>query len=118
MSIAWGEEHHWATAAAFAPAALEWVAASNGGDAARAATSTSPNVPLAEVLGVRETALAPFDEKWKTERPPGRGASSSTSAASTTRRPGTDLAAVHAGYAAVTHPRRHRTGRRAERGRS
>jgi 5'/3'-nucleotidase len=70
VSIAWGEQHEWATAAAFAPAALEWVVAGTEAPV-RVCNLNAPNLPLGEVRGVRETLLAPFDEHWKTEARPG-----------------------------------------------
>ena len=100
VSIAWGEQHEWATAAAFAPAALEWVVGS-AGTRARVCNLNAPNVPLAAVRGVRATALAPFDEHWKTEARPGEimldyvGREHEPA-------PGSDLEAVHAGFVSVT----------------
>jgi 5'-nucleotidase len=98
VSIAWGEDHHWATAAAFAPAALIWVSA---GDAARVCNVNAPNVPLAEVRGVRDTALAPFDESWKTDARPGEVVLEYVGRQHEPT-PGSDLAAVHDGYVSVT----------------
>ena len=100
VSIAWGEQHEWATAAAFAPAALEWVVAGAGAPA-RVCNLNAPNVPLSQVKGVRETVLAPFDENWQTEARPGEivleyvGREHEPS-------PGSDLEAVHSGYVSVT----------------
>ena len=98
VSIAWGDELHWATAAAFAPAALDWVTAGAG---ARVCNLNAPNVPLADVKGVRETALAPFDENWKTEARPGEVVLEYVGRQHDPA-PGSDLEAVHTGYVSVT----------------
>jgi 5'-nucleotidase len=98
VSVAWGEQHHWATAAAYAPAALEWVAS---GDRARVCNLNAPNVPLDEVKGVRDTILAPFDENWKTEARPGEIVLDYVGRQHEPA-PGSDLEAVHSGYVSVT----------------
>jgi 5'-nucleotidase len=101
VSIAWGEQHEWATAAAFAPAALDWVAAGGVGSSARVCNLNAPNVPLADVKGVRETVLAPFDENWKTEARPGEIVLEYVGREHEPA-PGSDLEAVHSGYVSVT----------------
>jgi len=98
VSVAWGEQHQWATAAAFAPAALEWVIAGRG---ARVCNLNAPNLPLDEVKGVRETVLAPFDENWKTDARPGEVVLEYVGREHEPA-PGSDLEAVHTGYVSVT----------------
>src|SRR5262249_37174410 len=98
VSVAWGEQHHWATAAAFAPAALDWVVAGND---ARVCNLNAPNVSLDEVKGVRETTLAPFDENWKTEARPGEIVLEYVGRQHEPA-PGSALEAVHSGYVSVT----------------
>lgn len=66
VSIAWAEHPRWATAAAFAPAALDWLVQVDG--PARVVNVNAPDLPLDEVRGVRSGTLAPFLEQWKTER--------------------------------------------------
>jgi 5'-nucleotidase len=100
VSIAWGEQHEWATAAAFAPAALEWVVA-GAGPPARVCNLNAPNVPLSQVKGVRETVLAPFDENWQTEARPGEIVLEYVGREHEPA-PGSDLEAVHSGYVSVT----------------
>ncbi len=100
VSIAWGEQHEWATAAAFAPAALEWVAAGDG-EIVRVCNLNAPNVPLADVKGVRDTVLAPFDEHWKAELHAGEVILDYVGREHEPA-PGSDLDAVHAGYVSVT----------------
>jgi len=99
VSIAWSEHPRWATAAAFAPAALEWLTGLAG--PARVVNVNVPDRPLDEVRGVRAGALAPFLEQWKAERVPGEihleyvGREHEPPA-------GSDLALVLDGYTSVT----------------
>ncbi|MGZ4690544.1 MAG: 5'/3'-nucleotidase SurE [Acidimicrobiia bacterium] len=63
VSIKWSETgYSWETAARIAVPALEWVGAGEG--APRILNLNVPNVPLDEVLGVREATLAPYGEFW------------------------------------------------------
>jgi 5'-nucleotidase len=54
VSMPWStdQEYHWDTAAAFAVAAVDWVAKTDGG-VPRVLNLNVPNLPIAEVLGVR-----------------------------------------------------------------
>lgn len=96
VSIGWGDEEQWDTAAAYAAAALGWVAGSGG-----VLNLNVPNLPLDEVLGVRPARLADFAERWSGTRRSGEvvlaydGHYHDPDA-------DTDLAVVRAGYAAVT----------------
>ena len=99
VSIGWGDDHHWETASALAPAALAWVAAAPG--AARVVNLNVPNVAAAELKGIQEATLAPFSEEWATSASPGEVRLEYVGRDNDPP-PGTDLAAVLAGYAAVT----------------
>jgi len=97
VSVAWAEQPRWATAGAFVPAALEWVA----GRTPCVVNLNVPDLPLAEVRGVRATVPQAFSERWTGERHPGEldlrfeGRTDEPAA-------GSDLAAAHDGYVAVT----------------
>jgi 5'-nucleotidase len=99
VSVAWSEHPRWATAAAFVPAALDWVVAL--GRPARTVNVNVPDLPLAEIRGVRDAQPAPFLERWKAEARPGEvlleylGREHEPPA-------GSDLAVVLDGYVAVT----------------
>lgn len=99
VSVAWSEHPRWATAAAFVPAALEWVRGLDG--PARACNVNVPDLPLDEVRGVRVGRLAPFLEQWTAEHRPGevlleyRGRDDGVP-------PDSDLALVLDGYTSVT----------------
>jgi 5'-nucleotidase len=63
VSIKWSETGYvWETAAEIAVHALDWVGAGDG--APRVLNLNVPNLPLDEVLGVREATLAPYGEFW------------------------------------------------------
>jgi 5'-nucleotidase len=98
VSVGWGEQEEWTTAAGLASCALPWLATASPGTALNL---NVPNVPAAEVLGVRPARLGPFNEVW----------SATTSAGELLLEyvghdhepePDTDLAIVRSGYAAVT----------------
>lgn len=99
VSIAWSEQPHWATAGALVPAALSWLRAC--GDTPRALNLNVPDVPLAELRGVAEGRPAPFLEEWNAAARPGEVLLEFVGRAGTPA-PGTDLACVLDGYAAVT----------------
>jgi 5'-nucleotidase len=98
VSIQFGEELHWGTAATLAVGAVRW--AGDVGDGG-VVNLNVPNLPLAQVRGVREGTLQPFNERWKAECPPGEllleyeGHEHPPA-------PGTDYALVQDGWAAVT----------------
>ncbi|MGQ0805018.1 MAG: 5'/3'-nucleotidase SurE [Actinomycetota bacterium] len=103
VSVQWNEDgdYLWETAATFGAAAVAWVTDPIGGP--RVLNLNVPNLPRAEVRGVRAARLAPYGTVW-------------TATADTTSGdlllefkgndvepdPDTDLALVRAGYAAVT----------------
>src|SRR4051812_37152332 len=63
VSIKWSETgYEWETPAHIAVPALEWAAGSTG--APRVLNLNVPNLPLDEVLGIREAELAPYGEFW------------------------------------------------------
>jgi 5'-nucleotidase len=63
VSTKWSETgYHWETAASLAVPALAWAAGDD--ERPRVLNLNVPNVPLDEVLGVREADLAPYGEFW------------------------------------------------------
>lgn len=98
VSIAWGEHQHWGTAAAVAVATLPFVLETTP---VRVLNVNVPNVTLGALRGVREARLAPFAERWEARATPGEVHLEYTGRASDPE-PDTDVALVHAGYAAVT----------------
>jgi 5'-nucleotidase len=62
VSIGWGEEEEYASAATVAAASLEWVSGLAG--PAQVLNLNVPNRPLDEIEGVREAELAAFSEDW------------------------------------------------------
>jgi 5'-nucleotidase len=103
VSLPWSTEHvyHWATAAAFAAAAVEWVAKPEGGTP-RVLNLNVPNVPLHEVNGVREAELAPHGEVWIASADTSAGDLKLEFKGRADAAPGTDVAVVGEGYVAVT----------------
>jgi 5'-nucleotidase len=99
VSVAWSEHPHWATAAAFVPAALEFAVGLPG--PARTVSLNVPDRPLAEVRGVRSATLAPFLERWSAEARAGEVLLEYTGRDEEPP-PGSDLALVLEGYTAVT----------------
>jgi 5'-nucleotidase len=97
-SLGWGEDQEWVTAATLAASAVGWLA--TRGDAT-VLNLNVPNIPFSDVKGVRETRLCEFNEQWKATTRPGELLLDYDGHA---REPSsdTDLAAVHAGWAAVT----------------
>jgi 5'-nucleotidase len=97
VSLAWGDDEHWATAAGLAAAAVPCVAEDPG----KVLSLNVPNVPPEEVLGVRAARLHPFAERWVVE---------ASSPELILRYEGhtdepdvtTDVGLVRAGYAAAT----------------
>ncbi len=95
------DEIHWATAAALAVVAVEWVAKPDG--ALRILNLNVPNEPLAAVRGVRDARLAELGEVWVASADAAAGdlkldfQGSSHDAADDT-----DLALLRDGYATVT----------------
>ncbi len=99
VSIAWGEEQHWETAATIAADAVEWVAGQSG--APMVANVNVPNVGLAQVKGVRDAHLCPFNERWEATASAGELALEYIGHAGDPA-PDTDFALVKSGYASVT----------------
>lgn len=97
VSVGWGDDEHWETAAVLAAHAVPWLAGAPG----RVLNLNAPNVPLDEVLGVRAARLAPFAERWTIETSPGEVVLGYDGHI---REPDddTDLGVVRAGYASVT----------------
>jgi 5'-nucleotidase len=108
VSMKWSDDdgYHWETAARLAPPAVAWVAdapPSTGGDRPRVLNVNVPNVPFADLRGVRLARLAPYGEFWVASadvregdlRIEFKGRESEPEA-------GTDAALVLQGYATVT----------------
>lgn len=95
VSLAWGNDEHWDTAAALAASLVADVPA--GG----VLNLNVPNVPLDEVRGLRGARLAPFAEEWRATAPPGE-ARLEYVGHDNEPAPDTDVALVRDGYATVT----------------
>jgi 5'-nucleotidase len=102
VSVRWSTEndYHWDTAAAFAVAAVDWVAKPDG--VPRVLNINVPNVPLAEVKGVQETELAPHGEVWVASADASSGGLELNVKGRADAAPGTDVAAVASDYVSVT----------------
>lgn len=99
VSVGWGEDPHFDTAATLAAAALAWTA--HPSDAPCVVNLNVPNLPLGEILGVREARLAPFNERWKAETRAGELELEYVGRLRDVES-GTDLGWVNQGFAAVT----------------
>jgi 5'-nucleotidase len=103
VSIGWSEEgrYEWDTAAAYGAAAVGWVADPEHGP--RVLNVNVPNVPPAEVLGVREARLAPYGTVWTATAEANEGDVVLEFKGNDVRpEPDTDLALVRAGFVSVT----------------
>jgi len=102
VSITWSEEspYHWDTAAAMAVAAVDWAAKPDGGP--RLLNINVPNKPVAELLGVRETELAPHGEVWIASADVSSGDLKLDFKPRGDAGPNTDVAALQQGYVSVT----------------
>jgi len=97
VSVGWGDDEYWETAAVLAAAAVPWLAGAPG----QVLNLNVPNVALDQVRGVRAARLAPFAERWTTETSPGEvvlGYDGHRHEPDDD----TDLGVVRAGYASVT----------------
>jgi len=102
VSIDWSveREYHWDVAARLAAAAVEWAAKPEGD--ARVLNVNVPNLPLAELKGVREAELAPAGEVWVASADVSQGDLKIEISGRADPAPGTDVALVHEGYVSVT----------------
>jgi 5'-nucleotidase len=102
VSMRWSTEndYHWETAAAFAVAAVDWVAKPDA--APRVVNINVPNVPISEIVGVQETELAPHGEVWVASADASSGDLKLDVKGRADAAPGTDVAAVASGYVSVT----------------
>lgn len=102
VSVKWSESgYFWETPARIAVPALEWVAA--GAGAPRILNLNVPNVPIDQVLGVREATLAPYGEFWVASSDIESGdLRIEFQGPAIGPDPDTDAALVVAGYATVT----------------
>ena len=99
VSIAWGDEPHWVTAASLATDAVEWLGSQAG--APMVVNLNVPNVELADVRGVRGARLSRYNERWKASTSPGE-LHLEYDGHRDAPEPDTDLAIVRDGYAAVS----------------
>ena len=100
VSIGWGDQPQFESAATLACRALAWAVDAPG--TTRAVVNLSvPNLPLTAIRGVREARLAPFNERWKHETRAGELLLEYDGRLHELQ-PGTDLAWVDEGFAAVT----------------
>ena len=97
VSMRWSttNEYHWETAATFAVAAVDWVVQPDA--APRVVNINVPNLPLAEILGVQETELAPHGEVWVASADASSGDLELNVKGRADAAPGTDVAAVAVG---------------------
>jgi 5'-nucleotidase len=102
VSIDWSVEgeYHWDVAARLAASAVEWVAKPDG--EARVLNLNAPNLPLAEIKGVREAELAPAGEVWVASADVSQGDLRIEISGRADPAPGTDVALVRDGYVSVT----------------
>jgi 5'-nucleotidase len=99
VSIAWGDDEHFETAAMIAADAVDWLATQSG--APMVANINVPNVALEDVRGVRGAKLSRFNEQWSAETTPGE-LHLEYVGHSTQFDPDSDFAVVSSGAAAVT----------------
>jgi 5'-nucleotidase len=102
ISIDWNieGEYHWDVAARIAASAVEWAAKPDG--EARVLNVNAPNLPLAEIKGVREAELAPAGEVWVASADVSQGDLRIEISGRADPAPGTDVALVRDGYVSVT----------------
>lgn len=98
VSIGWGEQEEWRTAATLASAALPWLGAAAAGTVVNL---NVPNVEPSAVRGVRPARLGGFNEEWSASTSPGELVLEYVGHDHEPE-PDTDLAIVRTGYAAVT----------------
>jgi 5'-nucleotidase len=102
VSMEWSQEHeyHWETAARVAAAAVDWAAKPNGDP--RVLNINVPNVPIDELLGIREAELAPSGEVWVASADVSGGDLKIEITGRADSAPGTDVSFVKDGYVSVT----------------
>jgi 5'-nucleotidase len=98
VSIGWSEDQqHWSTAASLAASAVDWAGAHG---VPKVLNLNVPNVPLGQVRGVRAARTGPFNERWSAQAEAGE-LLLEYEGHTHEPEPDTDIAIVHAGYAAV-----------------
>jgi 5'/3'-nucleotidase len=103
VSMAWNDRvdgYHWNTAAVVAVAALEWAVKPDV--MPRVLNINVPNVEIADVRGIQETELALHGEVWIASADVSGGDLRLEVTGRPDATPGTDVAAVRAGYVSVT----------------
>jgi len=99
VSLAFGDHEHWETAATIAAHGVEWLGDRDGPPIT--VSINVPNVPIADVRGVREAKLSPFNERWTASTSPGELHLEYDGHVETFA-DDTDFRLVKAGYCAVT----------------
>ncbi len=102
LQFSFDDEYQWETAAHFASAAVDWVSVRGEDGAPRVLNLNVPNVPVADVKGVREAELAAHGEVWVASADVSGGDLKIEFAGSGEPTPGSDVALVRDGYVAVT----------------
>jgi len=102
VSMEWdlAHEYHWDVAARMAASAVEWAAKPDGD--ARVLNVNVPNLPLAEIKGIREAELAPAGEVWVASADVSEGDLKIEVTGRADPAPGTDAALVRDGFVSVT----------------
>ncbi|HEV2311373.1 MAG TPA: 5'/3'-nucleotidase SurE, partial [Acidimicrobiia bacterium] len=95
VSLAWGEDEHWDTAAELAASLVPDL------PACRVLNLNVPNVPRRAVRGLRGARLAPFAERWRASATDGEVHLEYVGHDGEPE-PDTDVGLVRAGYAALT----------------
>lgn len=98
VSIGWGDDEHWETAATIAADALPWIVAQDG---PCTVNLNVPNVAPSEIGVAREARLTAFDEQWRASASRGELELEYEGRARDPE-PDTDLAIVRAGDVAFT----------------
>jgi 5'-nucleotidase len=101
LQFALDSEYRWETAATFAAAAVGWVTDGDG-PTPRVLNVNVPNVPLDDVVGVREANLAAHGEVWIASADVSDGDLKLEFQGRGEAAPGTDVALVRDGFVAVT----------------
>jgi len=102
LQFSFEDEYQWETAAHFASAAVDWVSVRGADGAPRVLNLNVPNVPVADVKGVREAELAAHGEVWVASADVSGGDLKIEFSGSGEPTPGSDVALVRDGYVAVT----------------
>jgi 5'-nucleotidase len=104
VSIVYGKDPHYETAAAIAAAAIDWVAGTHVVDGPAPVLNLNvPNISLDQLAGIREAQLAAYGEAWVASAS-GTGDDLKLEFQGQRRdpEPGTDRALLHEKFATIT----------------